>query len=298
LKARLLRELFERTLTFIRRGADRLMAERAAVVKRRQREVARRLGPAEEIPKLAAIFAGLPDRYFAENSPARVAAHIRLLRERKGPCATLWTFDAARANADLVVIADDVPGLLAKVAGVLFANRIDIVSAAIYSRDPPAGAATGEAVDVFHVRPASVAGVIDDEKASSVGRDLEAVLGGRAEVEALVAARKPSGSPFVRGRPEVPATEVKVDNEVSRDFTVIDVFTEDKPGVLYTIAHTLSDLGLDIHRSKVGVEADRVADIFYVRDKGTRRKIADPGRLEQITRALREALPTSKREGG
>jgi [protein-PII] uridylyltransferase len=80
--------------------------------------------------------------------------------------------------------------------------------------------------------------------------------------------------------------QVNVDNDSSRTFTMVEVFTEDKPGVLYTITHTLAEQGLDIHRSRVGVAADRVADIFYVRD--TRR-----ARRSRTTRASRASPPRS-----
>jgi [protein-PII] uridylyltransferase len=70
----------------------------------------------------------------------------------------------------------------------------------------------------------------------------------------------------------------------------VEVFTEDKPGVLYTITHTLAEQGLDIHRSRVGVAADRVADIFYVRDTASGEKVEDEARIEVISAALKLAL--------
>jgi [protein-PII] uridylyltransferase len=136
-----------------------------------------------------------------------------------------------------VVVADDVPGLLAKITGVLFANKLDIMDAAIYSREPFGALTTGEALDIFRVRPATEQAVIDDARIESIRRDLLAVLEGKVAVDSLVTSRAASTSSiFARAKPEVPPTEVKVDNEISRDFTVIDVFTEDRPGVLYTIA--------------------------------------------------------------
>ena len=148
---------------------------------------------------------------------------------------------------------------------------------------------SGEALDIFSVRPAT-AGRPDrrgahrghpPRPARTCWRD-----GSRSS------RWSPRGRPrrcslFARSRPEVPPTEVKVDNEISRDFTVIDVFTEDRPGVLYTIARVLHEQGLDIHRSKVGVEADRVADIFYVRSE--RRPTARSSIPARIA-AIREAL--------
>jgi hypothetical protein len=44
------------------------------------------------------------------------------------------------------------------------------------------------------------------------------------------------------------------------------------------------------------VEADRVADIFYVRDNATNEKILAPRRLEEIAQALKRALPVATKE--
>jgi UTP:GlnB (protein PII) uridylyltransferase len=66
--------------------------------------------------------------------------------------------------------------------------------------------------------------------------------------------------------------------------------TEDKPGVLCTITHTLAEQGIDIQRSRVGVAADRVADIFHVRDSATQDKIEDEARIAVLSQALKRAL--------
>jgi [protein-PII] uridylyltransferase len=86
-------------------------------------------------------------------------------------------------------------------------------------------------------------------------------------------------------------TELKIDNGVSRDFTVVEIITEDRPGVLYAITRTLAAESLDIHRSKIATEANRAIDVFYVRDKATGEKILDAGRLEALRAALLASLP-------
>ncbi|HXU82660.1 MAG TPA: [protein-PII] uridylyltransferase, partial [Polyangia bacterium] len=293
-KDELLCDLFRRTMTHLRRGPDLLQAERVKLLRRRQRQAAEHLGEDPAGP-IQVLFASLPQRYFMENSTGRIAKHVRLMRQRQGPCEMQVTHQLRRGYSELVVVADDQPGLLAKLTGVLFANRIDILDAAIYSREPQSPGDRGEALDIFRVRRAPDGAVTDEGRLAAIRRDLEAVLEGRVSVEKLVASR-PVGPSFLdRPKPEVPPTEVHTDNEISRDFTVIDIFTEDRPGVLYSIARTLHEQGLDIHRSKVGVEADRVADIFYVRDKATNQKILDPRRLEEISLALKRALPDKER---
>jgi [protein-PII] uridylyltransferase len=294
-KDELLCDLFRRTMTHLRRGPDLLQSERNKLLRRRQKQAAEHLGEDLDLPVTQAFFASLPQRYFMENSVGRIANHLRLMRARKGPCEMQVTHQMRRGYSELVLVADDQPGLLAKVAGVLFANRIDILDAAIYSREPQGPGDRGEALDIFRVRRPPDGAVTDEGRLQAIRRDLEAVLEGSITVEKLVASRPVGPLLYERAKPEVPPTEVKTDNEISRDFTVIDIFTEDRPGVLYNIARTLHEQGLDIHRSKVGVEADRVADIFYVRDKATNQKILDPRRLEEISVALKRALPDKER---
>jgi [protein-PII] uridylyltransferase len=191
----------------------------------------------------------------------------------------------------MVLAAADQPGLLSKVTGTLFANRIDILDAAIYSRDAGArGDGHGEALDVFRIRKEPDGAVTEAHRIESIRHDLAAVLSGQTTVESLVAKRAQSRAIFERAKPKVPSTDVNVDNDASRAFTIVEVFTEDKPGVLYTITHTLAAQSLDIHRSRVGVAADRVADIFYVRDQASGEKIEDDGRIAALAEALKRAL--------
>jgi [protein-PII] uridylyltransferase len=296
-KEDLLRDLFQRTRVFLERGPDLLSADRAKLARRRKQQLVRKLGLSPEEPRVAAVLGGLPDRYFSEGSLHEIARHIEVLLGRQGPCALEVVPQPGKSHVELVVVADDVPGLLAKITGVLFANRLDIMDAAIFSREPFGTLTAGEALDIFTVRSATSNAQIDEARIAGIRRDLESVLEGRIAVESLVASRAASAvSLFARSRPEVPPTEVTVDNEISRDFTVVDIFTEDRPGVLYTIARVLHEQGLDIHRSKVGVEADRVADIFYVRGEDTNGKILDPARIAALREALISALPGSRKE--
>ena len=132
--------------------------------------------------------------------------------------------------------------------------------------------------------------VLDEGRWRKVRQELEAVLSGKMKLTDLVATRPKTESVVAWKTPAVP-TELKVDNGVSRDFTVVEVITEDRPGVLYAITRTLAAEGLDIHRSKIATEANRAIDVFYVRDKATGAKIMDTDRIEALRAALLASLP-------
>jgi [protein-PII] uridylyltransferase len=291
-KETLLGELYSRTQAFFRRGPDLLGAERAEIVKRRQKRAAAILEERENNAALATLFGGFPDRYFADNSALRIANHVRLIRARRqaGKHALIDLDHHERLGVtELVLAAKDVPGLLAEVAGVLYANRIEVVDAAIYTRHPADASEDPEALDIFRVRDALGRAVTDEAKWKKVREDLEAVLSGQITGEALVASR-PRGESVAAWRTPAVPTELKIDNDVSRDFTVLEVVTEDRPGTLHAISRTLFIEGLDIHRSKIATEANRAIDVFYVRDKATLVKITDPARQAQIRKRLLELL--------
>ncbi len=143
---------------------------------------------------------------------------------------------------------------------------------------------------MFRVRDSLGRPVTDETRWKKVREDLEAVLSGGMQAEALVKSRPRTESVATWRTPVVP-TELKLDNDVSRDFTVVEVVTEDRPGVLYAISRTLFTAGLDIHRSKIASEANRAIDVFYVRDKATKEKITDPDRGGRLRAQLLAALP-------
>jgi len=292
-KETLLRELYQRTLNYLRRGPDLLGSERAEIVLRRQKRAAKMLGEDPDDEGLMHLFRGLPDRYFAENTARKIASHIQLIRARRARRESSIidvSHERRLGITDMVLAAIDVPGLLAEVTGVLHANRIDVVDAAIYSRESSQPGEPAEALDVFRVRDSMGRAVTDEVRWRKIREDLEAVLSGRVKVETLVASRPRTDSVAAWKTPEVP-TEVKIDNEVSRDFTVVEVITEDRPGVLYAITRTLFTQGLDIHRSKIATEANRAVDVFYVRGNATGAKVTDEARREALRAALRASLP-------
>jgi [protein-PII] uridylyltransferase len=289
-KEQLLTELYSRTLAHFRRGAaagagtgesDLGESVRHLVTRRRAR-VGELLGESEAA--LEPWFQSVPDRYVAQTSPRDIARHVALSRRRRGPAIVEVVHKPRKSVSEVTVCADDAPGLLARIAGVLLANRVDVLDAQITSRTAPGVA---EALDVFTTRDRYGRPITDAARWQRVEEDLGRVLRGDVAVEALIEERRERSSLPERVVPHV-RTEIEVDNEISAEFSVIDVYTQDRLGVLYTITRTLAALRLDIHLSKVATEASRVADVFYVRDVGGGK--LTPARVEEVQLALAESI--------
>jgi len=81
---------------------------------------------------------------------------------------------------------------------------------------------------------------------------------------------------------------VIIDNESSDFFTLIEVYAEDRMGLLHAITEALHVQGLNIHRAIITNKADLAADIFYVVDANGD-KIVDEAYQSRITSALSSA---------
>ena len=111
-------------------------------------------------------------------------------RREQGKSALIdVSHDARLGMTEMVLAAADTPGLLSDVAGVLYANRIEVVDAAIYSRHPADTSESPEALDVFRVRDSMGRPVTGEARWTKVSNDLESVVSGRIKAEILVAGR-------------------------------------------------------------------------------------------------------------
>lgn len=224
----------------------------------------------------------LPERYLATVPPPAARQHFELWKRAKGRTVTGAAHprpDAGDAS-ELVVVAEDRPGLLSLIAGALAAHSIDILGAEIFSL------ADGRALDAFLVRePGGIPP--SAERVARALADLERILCGEETVQALLARRRGPSRLFAPG-PATP-TKIRFDLAAARDATVVDVYTRDRVGLLHDIAAAIHREGASIVLARVATEGNRATDGFYLQDAGGR-KITDPARLAALERALHEAL--------
>ena len=84
-------------------------------------------------------------------------------------------------------------------------------------------------------------------------------------------------------------SEVKVDNDSSDFFTLIEVFADDRIGLLYKITRSLFEMKLDIRIAKISTKAGQIADVFYVRDLEGQ-KLEDKVQIDEVSRAILHEL--------
>ena len=84
-------------------------------------------------------------------------------------------------------------------------------------------------------------------------------------------------------------TKIKVDNNSSNNYTIIELSSADKPGLLYEISKNLKNLGLSLGLVKISTRRGSVDDSFYVK-KISGGKLVEENDIELIKRSLKNIL--------
>jgi [protein-PII] uridylyltransferase len=283
-KARLLALLYDKArATLLAVGLDRPAHEES--LEQRRERLADAIAPlvdgetkahAEEFARYA------PERYLAIVRPADAARHLGLwlAARRAGFAAELRRPESG--EAELTLLARDRPGLLALFSAALAANGVDVLAAEVYS--------LGEiALDQFIVRETG-GGSVAPERWEAARADLLRLLSGAEDPHSLVQRRLRRASWAASAAPAV-ETKLRIDDTSSDEVTILDVFTQDRPGLLHAIADALHKAGASIELARIATEGNRATDAFYLCEAGGKRgRIESPERLSAIESAVLSAI--------
>lgn len=245
-------------------------------------EVIERLPERRDAGWVQAQLEQFPARYLHGTAPDRIAVHLEAIRRLTSRDVRVESaFNEPLGTCDYAVITrhDVIPGIVYKIAGALAAMGLHILDAQIITRRDEV------VVDTFQVSDPDYAGVPPAERREEVARAIRSVLLGEELVDHLM--RRSRRLDHQRRLPAVrQSTDVQVDNETSDRATIIDVFAEDRQGLLYVIARAIFTLGLSVQAARISTRLDQVADVFYVTDaKGG--KVTDPARLEAVRATIK-----------
>ncbi len=279
-KASLLRELFFKVDRLLQRGdlKPEDVEVRTAEI---QDKVAALLPDPAEAEKLSGWMEKLSFRYLLSQRPEDIIKHYGMEKELADRPVCFKAEPVEGEMWETTVITRDRPGLFALITGVLWARGLNILSADIYTREP------GIACDILRVE--RVPDPLHCEQLwARVESDLALGIADPAYLDEILESRRKPSILLKKSQPRRD-DRVKIDEEASDFYTLIEVYTLDRPGVLHTITSSLFELGINIQLAKISTPGAQVVDIFYVTDLSGE-KLSNCGRHEEVKEKLLECL--------
>ncbi|GAB4299709.1 MAG: [protein-PII] uridylyltransferase [Desulfuromonadia bacterium] len=283
-KGNLLQELFEKSYGVMERG-NFVLEGRSERVRNVRKEILEILEYDMPAPAIKQEIKAMSTRHLLGFPPEQLASHVRMLVGLSPEEPLRVTVDPSddQGASTITICTFDLPGLFSKIAGVTAANGFNILTADILTLT------NGKVLDVLTINTPQGAVRGDEARWGRFVKELGDVLAGLLSVEQLVERRRRS-SQFTRPRPASKyPTRIEFDNEISDDYTVIDIYTDDSLGLLYRVTSALTSKGLSIGVARISTKGDQVADVFYVKDIFGH-KVTDAAKLDELRTILVEAI--------
>lgn len=228
----------------------------------------------------------LPPAYLFAGVPREIVEQLKRLRQVTRQDAIAWAQYLPERSAVEYTIGtyeEITPGIFHRLTGVLTSQRLEILSAEIHTL------ADGLVLDRFYVQDGDFGGQPPEYRLEEVCSKLTDSLRKPTDQPPKFPTLWRASSSSHASRPHRPPAQVRVDNATSDRFTILDIFALDRMGLLYTITRRLYELGLSVHKAKIGAHLDQAVDVFYVTDNGGN-KISDEQRLTEIRDSLLERI--------
>ena len=234
--------------------------------------------------QLLKFLEGFPQRYLLSYSPEQVIEHVDMAgRLRQDPVQL--GLRQTRDQHELTVVSKDRPGLFSILTGILYGWGMDITKASAVSNK------SGVIVDSLNFKDRFRTLELNPSERERFKRSVAAILCGESPLERLLEPRLRADTKPPKLKVE---TRLRFDDECSPTSTLLEVITQDRPGLLYTISSTLAAEKCSIEIALIDTEGAMAHDVFYLTSGGTKLTRDQQREIEwALTTELGESLPSS-----
>ena len=274
-RAALLLELFKAAESQFNRGLHAPFQESALIED--IQTTARRLLAERKVRHMRtrSFWNSLPRDYFIRFSPEEIAWHTEeLTRESLSPPVVLIKGKSHRGGTELFIYEEDKPHLFALMCSALDSLKLSILDARILT------SLDNMTLDNYLVVEADGVPVSDPAREQDIAHRLHGYLLAPESIPQPTVRRISR-----RLKHFHTPTEIIFRQDTDENFTLIEIITGDRPGLLAQIGQAFVECGLRVESARISTYGERAEDIFSVTD-AERQPITDTSGQDAIRQAI------------
>ena len=256
-KASLFHELYVRTSEALARGLENPAGEAELVAAARREALGDLTAQELSSERIEAVWATLPDEYFLRYSPEEIAWHTRALVARDDDTAALLDVASRSEGVAIFLYTPRRYHTFAHTTAILDELGLDVLDARILPAD------NGYSLDTYIVqeydRKSSDEALLIADLQKRLAPVLERSTAPDSNWQPTVTRRKSR-----RARMFSTPTDIQLVPDDGSGRTVLELTTDDRPGLLMSVGEVFLALGIDIAMAKIVTVGERAEDVFYL----------------------------------
>jgi len=279
-KNNLLKELYTKSESAL--NNESLQDEFDVVLNRRRKKLEERC---KNMPEILEDSKMLDDEYLYTTKAVHIIRYLEIARRVQSENDIVVELDLREDidTIEVIVCATDRVGLLSRICGALTSLSYNIKWARIYTLE------NNITLDNIMIdNPFNGKKMPDLKQETLKQRIIETIIDSKNIERQIIQSISP-----IKSQTALFTKKAKIvfDNDVSSQYTVVDIYAKDRIGLLYDILCTFSKLELNVARAKISTDVDRVVDSFYLTNKKGN-KINNQKTLDLIREELSKQIET------
>lgn len=234
---------------------------------------------------VTALWIQLGDDYFLRESASDVAWHTAAILDHGDNPEPLVVIKESHGNqfagaTQIFVYTRDLPNLFGATVATLDQLHLTVMDARIITAE------SHFSLDSYIVLDENNTPITDPERLSEIRHSLVKALSNPEQFPTIVQKRLPRELKHFSVK-----TEVTISNHLGKPYTVLEIITLDRPGLLARIGRIFMQQGVNLHSARIATLGERAEDVFFISDCHGQ-PISNPQFCTELAAELRAQLDT------